>query len=132
MSELWQEVIIALLGASGIFSFVMFMITRHDKKIDTKNESDKEIRDELKTIMDLLEDLRDQVDKNEKDNLRTQLLVLMADYPDNTAELLECAQHYFVDMDGNWYLTPIFAKFVEAHDIGKPEWLLALLSKKYL
>ena len=131
MSGIWRELIIAFLGASGVFSFIMFMITRHDKKKDAEKENEKdqafkeeEIRDELKSIMDLLQELKDQAFKNEKDNVRTQLLVLMADYPDNTAELLECAKHYFVDMDGDWYLTPIFAKFIEARDVAKPEWLL--------
>lgn len=124
MSGIWRELLIAFLGASGVFSFAMFMITRHDKKKDTEKENEDAVRDELKSIMDLLQELKDQAFKNEKDNVRTQLLLLMADYPDNTAELLECAKHYFVDMDGDWYLTPIFAKFIEARDVAKPEWLL--------
>ena len=125
MNTIIVTIICSFLGASGLFSFISFMIKRHDDKRNNNDEERQELRNDLKSIRDILQDLKDQTCKNEKDNLRTQLLVLMADYPENTLELLECAEHYFCDMHGNWYLTPIFANFLEEHGIGKPEWLLS-------
>lgn len=124
MTPIIVTIICSFLGSSALFSFISFLIKRRDDRRDSKNADRQEIRTELKSIRELLQELKDQTDKNEKDNLRTQLLVLMADYPENTLELLECAEHYFCDMHGNWYLTPIFANFLEEHGIGKPEWLL--------
>ena len=123
MTPIIVTIICSVIGASGLFSFISFIIKRHDDKTDSRSTERKEIRDELKATRLLLQDLKADNEKNERDNLRTQLLVLMANYPEDTFELLACAEHYFDDMNGNWYLTPIFAKFLEEQGIAKPEWL---------
>lgn len=58
----------------------------------------------------------------EKDTCRTQLLLLMADYPREHSEILTLARHYFADLKGDWYLTGIFNQFLQAEKIGRPEW----------
>lgn len=125
MTSVIVTIICSFLGASGLFSLITFLIKRQDEKRDSKSVERQEIREELKSIRELLQELKDQGDKNEKDNVRTQLLLLMADYPEDVSELLECAEHYFVDMHGNWYLTSMFLNFLQKHDIADPEWLLA-------
>lgn len=126
MNQTLVTILVAFLGASGIFSFIMFLIQRHDKKKSDNDTEKEEFRNDIKSIKDTLEELKDQAYKSERDNVRTQLLVLMADYPDNISELMECAEHYFKDMDGDWYLTPIFAKFLESREVARPEWLLKI------
>lgn len=146
MSPIIITIICAFLGSAGVFSFITFLVQRHDKKNDIllamREEHKRDIqqvrderveaiemlrkeRDELNHEMrDILCEIKDQTIKNEKDNVRTQLLVLMADYPDNTSELMHCAEHYFKDLNGNWYATPLFAKFLSDKGIAAPEWLL--------
>ena len=59
----------------------------------------------------------------EKDALRTQLLVMISDYPEEKTEILKLAQHYFKDLKGNWTATAIFNKWLEQYGDGaKPEW----------
>lgn len=124
MSPIWKEILLGVLGASGVFSFIMFLISRHDKKIETERQTDDELHEDIKTIKEDVEELNKKADKSERDNVRTQLLLLMACYPDNVSEIMECAKHYFVDMEGNWYLTPLFIEFVKSRKIAQPEWLL--------
>ena len=91
-----------IIGGIGIGSLIIFFIQRHDQK--------KGLEAKLKIV--------------EKDSVRTQLLLLMYMYkPKDEAELMKCAQHYFVDLEANWYMTPLFNRFVQENGIAKPEWL---------
>ncbi len=58
----------------------------------------------------------------EKDVLRTQLLLMLSDFPEEKTEILKLAQHYFSDLDGNWVLTGMFNKWLVANDIAEPDW----------
>ena len=124
MTPIAVTILCTLLGASGVFSLVIFLIKRHDDKVDKNDLWREEYREEVREIHELLVELKEQGDKNEKDNVRTQLLLLIADYPDDVSEMLSCAEHYFKDLNGNWYLTSIFAKYLETRGIASPDWLL--------
>ena len=71
---------------------------------------------------DALSRIEKKQDKLERDSCRTQLLLLMSDYPDQTEEIMRLAQHYFADLRGNWYMTGLFNHWLEENRIGKPEW----------
>ena len=58
----------------------------------------------------------------EKDALRTQLLLMMSDYPHEKQEILRLAEHYFRDLHGNWYATVLFNKWLIAQEVARPEW----------
>lgn len=99
-------------AGGGFVTLLIFFIKRHD---DKKNEY-KELREEDETI-------KRELKKLEKDSVRTQLLLLMSHYqPEDQHELLQVAEHYFVDLDANWYLTPKFNRFLEEQNIARPEW----------
>lgn len=61
----------------------------------------------------------------EKDALRTQLLLMMSDYPDEVQEILRLAERYFKDLKGDWYATVLFNKWLIRKQIAKPEWFKA-------
>ena len=71
---------------------------------------------------DGLAEIGHKLDKLERDGCRTQLLLLLSDYPDQTEEIMRLAQHYFADLRGNWYMTGLFNQWLEKNKIGKPEW----------
>ena len=74
-------------------------------------------------IISRLEKIKQEQDKAEKDSLRTQLLVLLADYRDEKAEILTCAERYFSPpINGDWYMSTLFLRYIEQNEIGKPEW----------
>ena len=101
MTEIVLDIIGILLGSLGIGSLIVFFVTRHDNKKGWEA----------------------QLKKLEKDIIRTQLLLLMKDYDEkDESELMACAEHYFVDLKGNWYLTPKFYRFIKEQNIATPEW----------
>lgn len=93
-----------ILGSAALFGFIEFLIQRKDN-----NNS-------------FINDIKAFMVKTEKDNVRTQMLVLMAVYPDEEAELLKLAEHYFVDLKGDWYMTSLFNKHCIKYNIAKPGW----------
>lgn len=103
-----ENIILGILGGGNLILFIKFLIERHDKKVEKAEDKEKEhIQGTLKKL--------------EKDGLRTQLLLLILMKPEETSEILTLAQHYFVDLKGNWYMTSIFAKWCDEHDL-EPDW----------
>jgi len=98
-----QTIIIAVISAltsGGLLAFAQFLITRSDDK---------------KGIGKRLERL-------EKDGLRTQLLLMILLRPQEKKEILTLAQHYFIDLKGNWYMTDVFDRWCETECGSRPEW----------
>ena len=106
-------IIIALIG-SGAFSAIVSGI------INIVNNR----RGRLKQIEDSIESIDKKLLIAEKDSLRTQLLLLLADYPEEQAEIMTLAQRYFGDLKGDWYMTSMFSKWLVKNDIAKPEWFI--------
>lgn len=119
MSTIIVTIVCAFLGSSALFGFITFMIKRND---DKKGEL-KEIKECLQTTNDRLDDFDDKLLKAEKDSVRTQLLILMAYYRDDVNEIMKCAEHYFRELDGDWYLTSLFKIYLSDMDMPEPEWL---------
>jgi len=97
MKETILIAVISALTSGGVLSFIQFLITRKDS------------------------DIKGTLKKLEKDGLRTQLLLLILMQPDEQTEILKIAEHYFVKLKGNWYMTSVFSKWCKSKDL-KPEW----------
>lgn len=61
----------------------------------------------IETVMD---DVR-------QDTVRLQLLQLMESDPNNIESILTVAHQYFIEMNGDWYMTEKFKKWGEEHDV---------------
>lgn len=100
MNQEWiTPIVIAILTSNGFFALLQYLISRHDTR--------KNVKDKLITL--------------EKDGLRTQLLLLILLQPDEQTEILKIAEHYFVKLKGNWYMTGLFSKWCDAHGL-EPDW----------
>ena len=64
-----------------------------------------------------LDNISEQLNNIELDSTRTQLLTLMSNYPDNESEILKVAYHYFKELDGDWYMSELFAEWAEERNI---------------
>ena len=106
-----ENILIAILGGGNLLLFIKFLIERHDKK------AEKAIDQERQSI-------RDTLVKLEKDGLRTQLLLLILLKPEEQTEILKVAEHYFVKLKANWYMTGMFKKWADARGL-EPEWFEA-------
>jgi len=76
----------------------------------------------LKEIEKKLEEIEKNQVKAEKDALRTQLLVMIADFPEETTDILRLAEHYFKDLDGNWVASALFNEWAKEHCESAPTW----------
>lgn len=65
-----------------------------------------------------LDTISGQISGLEMDSARSQLLVLMSDYPDNESEILKVADYYFNNLKGDWYITDLFSKWAESRGIN--------------
>lgn len=94
------QIILAILGSTAFSTLVQFFVNRHDAKKNVKGKL---------TVL-------------EKDVLRTQLLLMILLKPTEVQEILTVGEHYFNVLEGNWYMTSIFNKWLLESDIAEPEW----------
>ena len=104
-----QETILAVIGAVLGSGLIQFLITRHDNNKANPIE---------KKIDKILEEQK----KTEKDNLRTQLLVMMNMMPNNHEEIMTLAERYFKELKGDWFYSSLFSKWLKDNNVEKPLW----------
>lgn len=68
-----------------------------------------------------LDKISSQINDMKLDNTRTQLLMMISNFPENKSEILKIAQYYFGDLKGDWYATDVFTKWAAEHDIDVEE-----------
>ena len=122
---IWVTILLSCIGTGGVLGFLQFLISRHD----AKSNALKEIKEELaktNTRLNLMEkEFRKDLKKSEKDSIRTQLLLLISDYPDNIQQIMTIAEYYFSTIRGNWYTTGIFQHYLEERNLPMPPWFNA-------
>ena len=109
-----KEILIAVISAVGsgaFFAFLQFLIQRKDGKAEWR-----------KSIEDKLTKVDEKLLKGEKDDLRMQLLFLMYVKPDSTEEILQLADYYFRVLKADFYLTPLFQRWLIDHNMEIPAW----------
>ena len=106
-----KEIIIAVVGSGALSALIAGLF---NLLVNRKGR--------LSQIEGQLCEIDKKLIQTEKDELRTQLLLMISDYPDEKQEILRLAEHYFGDLHGNWYATTIFNNWLATHDIARPEW----------
>lgn len=109
-----MEILLAIIGSGVLSAIVSGIFAIINRKMDQSTQRDD--------IVKQLDGIRHRLDKSEKDSVRLQLMLLISDYPENTAEILEVARHYFIDLEANWYATALFNRWLLDNKIAKPEW----------
>lgn len=117
-----KEIVVALLINSAFWGFIQFLISRYDRKSDEKDGFKKSVDDINAKIDDFTEKVKSELKRQEKDSVRTQLLVLILLKPEEEQEILTLGEHYFKDLKGNWYMTNIFSNWLKDTKTGEPEW----------
>ena len=116
--ELLLPIILACIGSTAFFSFIQFLISRGDKK----KEKHDELKKEHNEIKEDLDEIKELCVTHEKDICRSQLLLLISNYPEDKVEIMKLAEHYFSDLSANWYMSSIFNTWLSENNLEKPVW----------
>ena len=100
--QMAEKIILALLASGNVFLFVKFLIERLDRRH--------------------AQPVEERLAKLEKDGLRMQLLFFITLIPNEQTEILKIAEYYFGTLNGDWYMTSIFNKWLTDNNIAEPEW----------
>ena len=94
--------ICAALGGFG--AWMVSAITEHTEQQIT------ELRQELSSVESEVKDVQ-------LAETRLQLLVALNTTPDDEKTILDIARVYFIELKGDWYMTPKFTKWAKEHNI---------------
>lgn len=100
-------VLSSILGSAGLFGLIQFFITRHDRKYDRMADIEKKM-DRVCTSQDNM-NLR---------LTRMELTNLIKDNPNNIDAILQVAEYYFIELDGNAYAHALFEKWASEHGVA--------------
>ena len=85
----------------------------------------KEVNSSVNNRVDALEQkIDDNHTQQELATTRLELMVLMEHDPNNVVEIEKLARHYFLDLDGDMYLTSVFSKWCTEHGLNCAEIVL--------
>ncbi len=101
-------IILGVLSSNLIFELARYLIGKFNAN---------------KSLDERFKALDKRFDKQEKDVVRLQLMVLMSDFPEKKDEIMEVAKHYFYDLKGNWYMTSMYNEWLKKENIEQPSWL---------
>ena len=89
-----------------MFGFIQFWVTRHDAK-----KSDiRALRNDIAAIKRSQNDIQIR-------QTRMELIGLIRMDPDNVDAILQVAEHYFIELDGNAYAHALFEKWAKAQEV---------------
>ena len=112
-----EAIIAALCGLLGV------IVTKFIDYRISKNKEESENSKRLTSIENRLSSLEENTLKEEIDNLRTQLLVMISDYPNEVNDILRLGERYFNELKGNWVLSDIFKKWAVEKNVSIPVWM---------
>ena len=111
-------IMVSVFGSAGVFSLIQFLISRHDTK-----------EQDLKHIKDQLDNIESKCDRNEQATTRLQLIFLIDSQPNNKDTILQTAQRYFIEQNGNGEAWAIFNEWAVKNKLDTG-WYKALLKRE--
>lgn len=115
-----METIIVAIISSGLLSVI---ITEVFGIVKAKRSKKSGVEAKLSALADEQKEIRDLVKQQEKDSLRTELKLMISDFPEEETDILRLAEHYFVKLDGNWTMSNIFTRWCKDRNIELPPWV---------
>jgi len=106
------KLLLAIVTSQALFTFAQFLISRHDKKKGILAE----IKKDIKALKEFNKD-------ESRDLKRLQLMTLIHIHPEDVSDIMEVAEEYFVNLDGNWYMSSIFRQYLDENKIEHPIWM---------
>lgn len=111
-------IVVSVFGSAGLFGLIQYLISRHD----SKNQDILHIKETLNRI-------DSKCDRNEQATTRLQLIFLINSQPDNKDTILQTAQRYFIELNGNGEAWAIFNAWAIEHKLDTG-WYKALLKRE--
>lgn len=117
--DVMETIIIAIIS-SGLLSVI---ITECFGLLKAKRSKKNGVEAKLEVLAEEQKEIRGLIKQQEKDALRTELKLMISDFPDEETDILRLAQHYFVKLEGNWTMANIFTKWCKDRGIDLPAWV---------
>lgn len=115
-----METIVIAIISSGLLSVIITEIFAAVK--DRKSKKDG-VEAKIDEIVAEQKAIRADLHRQEKDNIRTELKLMISDFPEEESDILRLAQHYFSDLQGNWTMSNIFTEWCRKSGIDLPNWV---------
>jgi len=105
----WTSVLITIITSAATLLTVVIQTRKTNAKVEKTAKETRELA--------------------EVNDYKTYLLVLLSLYPKKGDEIYTVAKHYFVDLEGDSFLVPLFKDWLDQKEQAYPEWFLKAKEK---
>lgn len=110
----WTQIITSLIAM--LSAITVAYIGHSVKKDNAVSKEALELQNEK--LLAEIGKIRTDLDDNNLRTLRLDLLHAIETDPENTIVILEMAQQYFIDMQGNCYMSKVFQEWANDHNVS--------------
>lgn len=103
----WLAILLGILGSAGVFSFVEFLVKRHD----TRKGTTSQIMTELKSLQNDIKALRDQIEENKAVESRRRILSISDELLHEDTDRRHSKEYFDQILDD----ITLYEKYCEAH-----------------
>ena len=111
--------IVLALISSGVLSTLITAIFQY---LQTKRSQKDGLESKVDTLVAEQDKMLKAQKKQEGDILRVELKLMISDFPEQEADILRLAQHYFNDLHANWVMAATFKQWLKQRGIDLPDW----------
>lgn len=87
---------------------------------DQMTKIKEDTNEKIQNLTNNIDKILAVTNETRKDTVRIQLLMVLSQQPDNTDTIFKLAEAYFVNLQGDWYMTNEFVKWAKEHNIIIP------------
>ena len=118
MDNVVITLIVAVLSSGALSALINgYFQSRRDKQ-----SKETGLESKIDALAKKQNEINNRLIVSEKDALRTQLMVLIKDFPDERTDILRLSETYFSKLGGNWILTDIFVRWCRENGVEVPTW----------
>ena len=111
-----------IVGVLSSASLVALINGLFQRKRDKESKATG-LESKINTILEDQNDIKKTLRKQEIDQIRTEMKLMIYNDPSKEDDLLRMGQHYFVDLDANWTMGKTYTEWLRSRGIEIPQWV---------
>ena len=126
MENVTLTIVVALLSSSALSALITGLFQAHRDKQSKKDGAEAKIEavvEKQDEIINTQNEIKNTLKKQEIDQIRTEMKMMIYNDPSKEEDLLRMGQHYFVDLDANWTMGRTYVDWLKSRNIEIPGWV---------
>ncbi len=124
-------IIMVQLGVIWYFLKKFYDISKNNQKsiienfnsiLKIRENENQTIKESVSNISNIIGEIKNKINYIDQGSVRQQIMMLIHLYPHRNEEIMKLGKKYFIEFNGNYYLTTIFKEWMDNNNLQYPVW----------